>query len=131
MQLIDFNQMNLELEHEIKHQCAISIMKYGDAVREDALQAINELRPDIESWIMQLSQRTIACYELEGILEAKKSDIQFPRLKEMGLNCEELDEIKNDILRTIAKSIMNLFLNSLFRSNKSRDNSGFKKETLF
>ena len=81
MPKLDLTQIYLELEHEIKRLSQSTIVIYRDATREDAQQVISELKPDIDSWVTQLSQRTIACYELEGLLESKRDHIKLPRLK--------------------------------------------------
>ncbi len=131
MPKLDLNQIYLELEHEIKRLSQSTIVIYRDATREDAQQVISELKPDIDSWVSQLSQRTIACYELEGLLESKRDYIKLPRLKNKGVDKNELENFRNDILRLIAKSIMNTYLNSLFRSQPHGDNKDLKKENLF
>ncbi|MEI8271492.1 MAG: hypothetical protein WCG08_02600 [Paludibacter sp.] len=131
MPKLDLTQIYLELEHEIKRLSQSTIVIYRDATREDAQQVISELKPDIDSWVTQLSQRTIACYELEGLLESKRDVIKLPRLKNKGVDKNELENFRNDILRLIAKSIMNSYLNSLFRSQTHTDNKNLKKENLF
>ena len=131
MPKLDLTQIYLELEHEIKRLSQSTIVIYRDATREDAQQVISELKPDIDSWVTQLSQRTIACYELEGLLESKRDVIKLPRLKNKGVDKNELENFRNDILRLISKSIMNSYLNSLFRSQTHTDNKNLKKENLF
>ena len=49
-------------------------MIYSDALRDDIHEAVAELKPDIDIWFTKLSQRSIACYELEIILEKKKTE---------------------------------------------------------
>jgi len=131
MSKLDLTQIYLELEHEIKHLSQSTIVTCRDAMREDAQSVISELKPDIDDWVTKLSQRTIACYELETLLESKRDQIKLPRLKNKGLNPVKLENFKNDILRMIAKSIMNVHLNSLFRSQPQSDNINLKKENLF
>jgi len=90
-----------------------------------------ELKPDIDNWFTKLSQRSIACYELENMLEMQKCRIKLSRLRSTTLDEEELELVKNDILKMIAKSIMNLHLNSLFRSQPTVEAINLKKENIF
>lgn len=130
MQKLDLTQIYLELEHEIKHLSQSTIIIYRDAFREDTQQVISELKPDIDSWVTQLSQRTIACYELESLLESKRDFLKLPRLKNKGVSNHQLEDFRNDIMRTIAKAILNTYLNSLFRSQPS-GHTKLKKENIF
>jgi len=131
MQKLDLTQIYLELEHEIKRLSQSTIVTYRDAIREDAQQAISELKPDIDSWVIQLSQRNIACYELENLLESKRDHLRLPRLKNKGVSVGQIEEFRNDIMRTIAKAILNTYLNSLFRSQPSGSVKTLKKENIF
>ena len=127
----ELNQIYLELEHEIKRLSLSTDFVYIDASRDDAHQVISEMRQEIENWVFQLSERTIACYDLERILESKRNQIKLQRLVNKGVENDKLENFKDDILRAIAKSIMNTYLNSLFRSETRRVNRNLKKETLF
>jgi len=131
MSKLDLNQIHLELEHEIKRLSQSSVVIFSDALREDVHEAVSELKPDIDSWFAKLSQRSIACYELENLLEMQKGRIKLSRLRSTTIDEEELEIIKNDILRMIAKSIMNLHLNSLFRSQPTVEATNLKKENIF
>lgn len=131
MSKLELNQIYVELEHEIKRLSQSTAVVYSDAIREDAQQVISELRLDIDKWVVQLKERSIACYELENLLESKRDQISLHQLKNKGLDVEELVNFKNDILRMIAKSIMNTYLNSLFRSQTTVENKNLKKENLF
>ncbi|MEI6753338.1 MAG: hypothetical protein WCK78_09220 [Paludibacter sp.] len=131
MQKLDLTQFYLELEHEIKRLSQSTVVIYRDAIREDAQQTISELKPDIDTWVSQLSQRSIACYEIESLLESKREQLRLPRLKNKGVSNGQLEDFKNDILRTIAKAILNTYLNSLFRSQPSGNTKTLKKENIF
>ena len=106
-------------------------MIYSDALRYNIHEAMAELKPDIDNWFTKLSQRSIACYELENMLEMQKCRIKLSRLRSTTLDEEELELVKNDILKMIAKSIMNLHLNSLFRSQPTVEAINLKKENIF
>ncbi len=131
MQKLDLNQIYLELEHEIKHLSQSTVVTYRDAIREDAQQVISDLKPDIDTWVMQLGQRSIACYELESLLESKRDYLKLPRLKNKGVNPKKIEEFRNDIMRTIAKAILNTYLNSLFRSMPQTSSKTLEKENIF
>jgi len=130
MHKLDLTQIYLELEHEIKRLSQSTIVTYRDAIREDAQEAISELKPDIDTWVIQLSQRSMACYELENSLESKRDYLRLPRLKNKGVSNGQLDGFRNDILRTIAKAILNMYLNSLFRTLPT-GNIKVNKENIF
>ena len=131
MSKLDLNQIHLELEHEIKRLSQSSFVIYSDALREDVHEALLELKPEIDTWFAKLSQRSISYYELETLLEKQKGRIELTRLKRTSLEESELENVKHDILRMIAKSIMNLHLNSLFRSQPTIEVNNVKKENIF
>lgn len=119
MSTFEKSQIYLELEHEIKRLSQSTMVTYRDATRGDAQQVISELESDIDNWIVQLRNRTIACYELENLLATKKSNITLPRLRNKGVNVKDIEKTKDDLLRLIAKSIMNSYLDTLFRNQNA------------
>jgi hypothetical protein len=120
MSKLDLSQIFLQLEHEISRLNSTKAA-YRDATREDARRVISFLKSDIESWVYQLNERTIACYEMESIMNAKRDSINLELLKNHGLTNSEIEEVKDDILRLIAKAIMNSYLESLFRNQNRQE----------
>ncbi|HEY6913260.1 MAG TPA: hypothetical protein VI413_01180 [Paludibacter sp.] len=131
MPRLELKQIYLELEHEIKRLSLSTDFVYMDATRDDAHQVISEMRQDIDNWMFQLSERTIACYELESLLKSKRDQIQLQRLENKGVEKDQLESLKDEILHAIAQSIMNSYFNSLFRSEAHRINRNLKKEMIF
>ncbi len=119
MSKLELKQIYLELEHEIKRLSQSTIVIYRDATRDDAQQVIADLKPDIDNWVVQLNSRNIACYELENLLEAKRCSIKLSRLKNKGVDAKEIEKIKGDVMRLIAKAIMNSYLETLFRNQNT------------
>jgi len=131
MPRLELKQIYLELEHEIKRLSLSTDFIYMDATRDDTHQVISEMRQDIDNWMFQLSERTIACYELENLLKSKKDQIQLQRLENKGVEKDQLESLKDEILHAIAQSIMNSYFNSLFRSESHQINRNLKKEMIF
>jgi hypothetical protein len=119
MTKLELNQIYLQMEHEINHLSHTTISLYRNAIKEDARDTVLKFKNDIDQWVLQLNERKIACYDLEFLLENKKAEVELARLEEVEADDEELDEYKNDILRVMAKSIMNVYLNSLFRPEQA------------
>jgi hypothetical protein len=119
MTKLELSQIYLQMEHEINHLSHTTISLYRNAIKEDARETVLKFKNDIDQWVLQLNDREIACYDLEFLLEKKKTEVELARLEEVEVDDEELDEYKNDILRVMAKSIMNVYLNSLFRTEHS------------
>ena len=128
MSKLELKQIYLELEHEIKRLSQSTIVIYRDATRDDAQQVIADLKPDIDNWIVQLNNHTIACYELENLLEPKRCTIKLSRLKNKGVDAKEIEKIKGDVMRLIAKAIMNSYVETLFRNQNTRCHD---REVLF
>lgn len=116
MQKVEFKQIDLHLEHEINRLSQSAYVAYRDAVREDGRQVISDLKSDIELWVNALSRREIACYDIENLLNSKRSVVKLSRLKNKGIESSQLQNYTDDILRLIAKAIMNTYLDSLFKS---------------
>ena len=119
MPKIDLKQLYLQLELEINRLSSSILMIYRDDLREDAHEVINILKKDIDKWVKGLNERNIACFELEGLLEEKRSSIELTRLKSKGVHENELDNLKNDVLRLLARAIMNSYLENLFRNQNA------------
>lgn len=114
MSKLDLKQIYLELELQIKRLNQSNMTVYHDDARDDAQQVIRELNKEIDLWVSWLNERRIACYDLENLLIAQRENIKLDRLKEKGVDQIELELFKNDILRLIARAIMNTYLESLF-----------------
>ena len=116
MSKLELNQIYLELELQIKRLNQSTLVVYKDAIRKDAQQVISTLKEDIDMWVIQLNERKIACYDLETLLEVKRDKIKLYQLENKGVDAEELELFKNDMLHLIAKAITNTYLESLFRN---------------
>jgi hypothetical protein len=128
MSRIDLKQIDLQFEREISHLNRSAFATHRDAICEDARQAVSDLRFDIENWVNDLNSRSIACYELEKLLETKRSVVELPRLRTRGINLTDIENYKSDVLRVIAKAIVNSYLESLFRNQEF---SRIKEEEVF
>ena len=122
MSKFEFNQLYLQLERDIKHLAFTTEIEYRNEALEDAQDVISKLKNEIENWVLQLNKRNIACYELENLLESKRVEIALIRLNSKGLSEERIETFKGDILRFIAKAILNIYLDSLFRNQNRKLN---------
>lgn len=122
MSKFEFNQLYLQLERDIKHSAFTTETEYRNEALEDAQDVISKLKNDIENWVVQLNERNIACYELENLLESKRVEIALIRLNRKGISDEKIETFKGDILRFIAKAILNIYLDSLFRNQNRKVN---------
>jgi hypothetical protein len=122
MSKFEFNQLYLQLERDIKHLAFTTEIEYRNEALEDAQDVITKLKNEIENWVLQLNERNIACYELENLLESKRVEIALIRLNSKGISEERIETFKGDILRFIAKAIMNIYLDSLFRNQNRKVN---------
>lgn len=124
MSKLELNQIYLQLEREINHLSQSTHVVYRDAMREDAQNAISEFKKDIDSWVIQLNNRIIACYDLEDLLESKRDIIQLRQLESKDVDGVQIEKFKSDILRMIAKAIMNTYLETLFRNQNRKKHEG-------
>lgn len=131
MSNLELNQIYLQLDREISLLSQSTISMYRNSIREDAKQVISELKTDIDKWVSHLNERKLTCYDLEKLLESKRDVIKLTNIEKKGVNPEKLDTFKSDILRLIAKSIFNTYLNSLFCNPTTVGTSKVKKENLF
>lgn len=122
MSKFEFNQLYLQLERDIKHLAFTTEIEYRNEALEDAQDVISKLKNEIEKWVLQLNERNIACYELENLLESKRVEIALIRLNSKGISEERIETFKGDILRFIAKAILNIYLDSLFRNQNRKMN---------
>ncbi len=128
---LELNLIYLQLEREINLLSQSTMVTYRSAIKEDAQLVISELKIDIDKWVSHLNERKLTCYELEKLLESKRDFIKLTNIKKKDIDPEKLDAFKSDILRLIAKSIFNTYLNSLFRNPTPSSTKGIKKENLF
>lgn len=125
------HHISYQLGVEIKQLIQSSDLVYREALTEDTRLVADELRDDINSWILKLKERSISCYELDHLLESKRDKIHLPNLEAIGLEGDELYLIKNEILRVLAKSVMNSYFNSLFKNQLKSKNTDLKKQIFF
>jgi hypothetical protein len=119
MPKIDLKQLYLQLELEINRLSSSNLMIYREDLREDAHEVIRLLKKDIDKWVKGLNERNIACFELEKLLEEQRSNIELNRLKSKGVHETELNNLKSDVLRLLARAIMNSYLENLFRNQNA------------
>ena len=119
MPKIDLKQLYLQLELEINRLSSSILMIYREDLRDDAHEVIKLLKKDIDKWVKDLNERNLACFELEGLLEAQRGNIQLTRLRSKNVEENELDNLKNDVLRLIARAIMNAYLENLFTNQNT------------
>jgi hypothetical protein len=124
MSKLELNQIYLQLEREINLLSQSTPVVYRDSVRADAQHAITEFKNDIDSWVIQLNERAIACYDLEDLLESKRDIIQLRQLESKDVDGVQIEKFKSDILRMIAKAIMNTYLETLFRNQNRKKHEG-------
>ena len=77
MSKLELSQIYLQLRHEIKHSSQVSILTLRNSITVDAQNVISDIKPDIDSWVIQLNKREITCYELENLLKCKCDEIDF------------------------------------------------------
>ena len=128
---LELKKIYLYIDHELNHLSQNSDAEYRNAFKDDAQQFILLNKDDIDKWLNQLKERAISCYDIEMVLETKRELIKLPKLENIGLGTDELELLKGDILRLIAKSIMNTYLDSLFKKTSSTQNVDFKKGNWF
>ncbi|MDD3320761.1 MAG: hypothetical protein PHS59_04890 [Paludibacter sp.] len=115
MSKLELKKIFLYFDHELNQISQNTDIAYRSALKNDAQQVILLNKDEIDNWVIQLKERKISCYELEKFLESKRELISLPQLESIGMNIDEIDQLKGDILRLIAKSILNTFLDSLFK----------------
>lgn len=116
MSQIELKQIYLELGHEINRLSLTVASEYKDALRQDAHETVLQFKPQIDKWVRMLIEREIACYDLENILETKRDEMLFNRLNLLGVDCPLVEKMRCEMLRIVAKAIMNSYLNSLFQT---------------
>ena len=129
MTKLDIQAIYLQIGLEIKKMYVDSNLQRKNALQLDAQQAIESLKPKINTWVDHLCSRTMACHELENRLEEQRNFIKMTNIQAFSVTEDELEDYKNDILKIIAKSIMNEYLESLFRNRKvsSAINGGYSR----
>lgn len=131
MSSLELKKIYLHLEHEINQLSQSTILSYRAAIKQDAQQVIVDFKSDIDDWVLKLNERYISCYDLENLLESKREYINLPTLESKGLELDNLEIFKSDILRIIAKSILNTYLDTLFRNPSHVGVSEIKKGSWF
>ena len=120
MYKLELKQIYLQLDLELKRWSDATILAHRSSVTDDTHQTIRDLKPEIDSWVSQLNDRKIACHDLENLLEKKRDDIKLKKVEKFDLEPDTLENFKGDILRMIAKAIMNSYLESLFRKSHKK-----------
>lgn len=115
----DLNQINLNINLNIQNFSHSAVVGFTNQIKKEAKRFVISIKPEILELVSQLRKRDITCNNIEEFLHSQIKNIDLSFLKENNISDENIDEIKGDILRLIASAIMNSYLNSLFRSQKS------------
>lgn len=119
----DFNQIDLNIRINIQNYSHAEVVGYNNEIKQEAKRFVNSIKPEISELVSKLTHREINCYDVEEYLLSQIGKIDLSFLVTNNVSNENISEIKNDILRLIATAIMNSFLNSLFRNQKTVSNS--------
>lgn len=115
MSKLELNHIYLQIQWELNQlDCTVN-NEMKKIIKSDAKEAILLFKTDIDSWVTQLSERKMACYELENLLKLKSDELKLTSLRNHYKSVEEFEEFKLILMRIIAKSISNTFLNNLFK----------------
>lgn len=117
----DFNQIHLRIQLCIQNYTHTGINAYHNEIKREAVRFVDTIKPEISEIIDKLKSRTVGCGVTENFLISKRDAINLNFLKDVGIDNENITQIKNDILRIIAGAIMNVYLESLFPNQKSRN----------
>jgi len=112
----NYHKVLLQYKREINNFVPSTSKTYRDAIRDDAMLVISQFQPNIDNWISQLNSRNLSCYEIIQMLEASKDKIRLNNLEKKELSPDLLDAYKNNILRIMAKSVLDCYLSSVFNS---------------
>jgi len=115
MTKFELTNINLHLEHELSHLSQTMDALYRNAFKDDVRQVVLFYKDEIDDWMLQLNDRFISCYDIQNLLESKKGAIPLAGLKNAGMENTEIEIMKSDIIRLIAKSILDTYLDSLYK----------------
>lgn len=116
MSKLELNHIYLQIQWELNQlDCTVN-NEMKKIIKSDAKEAILLFKSDIDSWVTQLYERKMACYELENLLKLKSDELKLTNLRNNYQTEAQFNEFKLILMRIIAKSISNTFLNNLFKS---------------
>jgi len=118
-----FNQIHLKIRLSIQNYNHVGASGHNDLIKTEANRFVDAIKSEISDLISKLAAHSIACYDVEDFLLSKLGQINLEFLSKEGINHESIVEIKHDILRMIAGAIMNTYLESLFRNQKTVSNA--------
>jgi len=119
----DFNQIHLNIQINIQNYSHSMASGFNNDIKQEANRFVDAIKPEISELITKLKSRAIACYDIEDFLSTKRDNINLNFLTDSGMDNDYIADIKNDILRLIASAVMNSFLESLFRNQKTISNA--------
>lgn len=115
MTKLELGNINLHLEHELNNLSQTTDAIYRNALKDDVRKVVLLYRNEIDDWMLQLNARFISCYDIQNLLESKKEVITLTGLKSTGMKNGEIELLKDEVIRLIAKSILNTYLDSLYK----------------
>lgn len=116
MSKLEITQIYLQLKREINQMCKQVDSTTKELLKNDAKEAITIFKPEIDSWVSQLAERKIACYELEGLIKLKISQVKLTVLENTYTNEDEYENFKSLLLCLIARTISNSYLENLYKA---------------
>lgn len=114
----DFNQIQTSIRKNIQNYVHPGITGFNNDIKQEANRFVDAIKPEISPLFDKLKSRSIACNAIEDFLLSKRDSINLSFLSEKGINPDDIEEVRNDILRLIASAVLNSYLDALFKNQK-------------
>jgi hypothetical protein len=105
---IDFKQMIDKLKDEVIDLALSSFEKYKNEAKSDALKLLDELKGNLETWTLQLSEGKLSKTDFDFLVLGQKELIEMDALKQAGLALIKADEFKSSLLKLVTSTILGL-----------------------
>ena len=102
---VDFQEMIGNLKEDIVTLAEVSLKRFANEAKADALQLVDSMRDKLVRWTALLASGDLTTEDFEWLVNSQKSLAEMHALKEAGLAAIRIDQFKNSVLNLIVDTV--------------------------
>lgn len=99
--MADFAPIFKEIEQQIAVLASSTTSKYKDEAIADGKALLDDMKSDLERWLLLLANGDIKPWEFEWLVNSDKSLVKMNALKQAGLAAIRVQQFSMSLLNTI------------------------------
>jgi hypothetical protein len=102
---VDFPELFNHLKDEVIMLAQISLKKFGEEAKGDALVLLNSMKEKLKRWTVLLANGDLTTEDFEWLVNSQKDLVEMEALKQVGLAAIRVDQFKNSVINMIVDTV--------------------------